>query len=1622
MARCPNINLPEWQQLVAAKGEDLAYFLWDNYNGDVPPQEYTDVAGFNSITPRVKELIAKMGVNVVELQDYAKENPDIDFSSANAIADITGKIIAVSEGATDIDVTEEMVHIATAILEQQNPSLVTQMISKIDRFKIYKDTLAEYRNNPNYQLEDGRPDIRKIKKEAADKLITYLVSDSLNELSDPALLEEENIGFFRRMWNSIKDWFRGQYAQSNLDIFQQAAEQVAEGVEGDVIDKGVKDIYFSVTPKQKEIQQQLMATKASMRKVESTQEANPLLLDDENANNYYEILVNGEYQRVQKRVTDRVKAWYASKFRGKVFTEAEKRDNELKRQLGVEFHDMFEEIHSRFFNSDGTRREVPGPAPKIEDVKKAQVYSKLEKYYTDLIAEFSKDGRNPMVFSEVMVYDEQNKEAGTIDLLIVDQDGKSHIYDWKFMSVAKGAKDVAWYKQGAYGIQLGTYKQILKDNYGVQEIGKNRAVPILLDLKRENFQDPKSPLVFNGIGIGSVNPTTIEPLTLTPVSEKTEATGSRDLDELIQRLNAVYSQIEKTKPTDEIDRSSKRDRLNILKLAIRQAQANQNLSPLIDAVVVQQTEGENLIAEYETSYKNRPPNAKDFEDAQLSDYADRIVQYLETGKVFSQINLDLEPLIKNSGLSKEDQSKYLKDIDEKARQISRNLREIERISGEFADKFVGLKNNVTGLLDPQTLLRGLKATFRSLSELPLPSLRILSRVARVAQSKAQATAVDEVNELLAIRDKLKAQGGNLLDIVRPLYQRDNEGGLVNKLIYKYSRDFYDAIDQNAEEGNRSKKFLQESIDVQAYKKEANAILQREIDKYNKLYDDESLRNKLILEAKRKWDITRQDFNGWNNYVIKRHPLAKWESAEYKEIKKNPDLLALYEFISKMNQKARDMGYLDNRIQSTFLPFVRKGTAEGMAWDFSLSAVKNFGARLTARVDDIGYGSINEITGATENAIPKYYTFDFTADTEGGPNDITDVSLEFFKNQILYINHMNKYKYMSDIEGQMNLVRTIVHAKDHYKTGRFSRVAMEGGKPVIEKGNQNNAKIFDLFMETIMYDNQFPADGEDFGVPTGTVRAGINNIAKQLTGKELFEPGEKGSNYSIIKFMQTLNNAFQAKTLGLEPLSGAVNLFGANIQVAAQAGNYFNAREFAANELLLIGNKWRRGEERKMFEQLVEIFMPLKESPTYEKLKDSVISKSAKIDMGAQDTLFAFFRQPELHLERSLFKTLLDNTMVIDGKLINIKEYVRNKYKDRYKDAATYNSVKDKIDTEIQDLKKNKSITATQRLENGKVVIPGLDLSNREELQRLTNLARTLARNATGGFTDFDQIKMNMNIWTKSMMVFKGWIPKLVDTRFSEFRKVGDDFTVRVDENGLTTGEKYDIGRIRLFVGNFLHFNIIRSIQELIDIGAVGEFVFFGDRKVSDRGLEKLDQMFEKYAKAYEDTTGEKLNMSRADFIEMVRQNTRKQLQEILVLMTLQGMLFVTGFFEPDDDADRAEKNAYRYMRKSFNRFYEELMFFYNPTEWSSTLSGGILPSLSLFREFKVFMEHLSRQTTGLDLRDTSLRPAEVRDAALPIKYGMKMLPVTKSLVQWIAMFDPEFAREFDVTIQERRMR
>jgi hypothetical protein len=749
----------------------------------------------------------------------------------------------------------------------------------------------------------------------------------------------------------------------------------------------------------------------------------------------------------------------------------------------------------------------------------------------------------------------------------------------------------------------------------------------------------------------------------------------------------------------------------------------------------------------------------------------------------------------------------------------------------------------------------------------------------------------------------------------------------------------------------------ENIDVDAYKKEAGELLKKKIERIEKLYDENpDLMDDLILEERRKWDINRSDFMGWNNYIIKRHPLQKWESEEYKNLKQNPDLMELYNFITEMNTKAKESGYISNQVASTFLPFVRKGMAESLAWDFDLSAVMNFGKNLQIRAEDVGYGQVNELTGELENAIPKYYTYDFTRG-EDGVNDYSEVSEDVFKNMILYINHMEKYKYLSAVEDQLQLVKDIETFKGYLNTSKMGEVGYDkrGQLQTMAEGeatSEGNARIFNDFLRALLYEQKYPLSDSDTPLGIGKVMNFMKSAVNNVAGREIFKPTENPTATSLVKTMDAANRAFQLKTLGLEFISGAVNAFGGNIQIATQSGSYFKAREVLGNEVKLVGNRFKNDDEREMFLQLIDTFLPLKDDPTYDKLQKSGLSSLTRGSFS--DFLMVFMREPEQHMEKSIFLTLLDNMMVENGKIVSIREFVKKKYKDRYDSASRYREVASKIDEEIEELKKTKSINATKKLEDGKLVIPGLDLSNIDELQRLTNLTRRLSRNATGNIADSDLNRMGMNVWTKSMMVFKNWIPKLVDTRFGEFRKVSDDFSVEIGEDGMTTGEKYDIGRIRLFA-YVLGTSIRDRSTNITNI-----------LSLNDKGLATLDKMYEEFAEQYKKRTGKELEMDRDEFIDMIRTNLRNQVKELAILLSMFGAMFALGFAAPDDDDDRADKNFHRYAQRTIDKFIGELSFFYNPAEFQKILSGSAFPALGIFGDIKRFTDHTMMEMTGID--------------------------------------------------------
>ena len=2042
MATCPNKNLNEWKSLVAARGEDVAFYLWDKYEGDVPLSEYGDVmfqieeapstAASPEILQKVKELLKKMGVNIESLTEYSKKS-SVNVSGVNAVADLVRGVVAVAEGKEDVALTEEMVHIATAIIEQKNPTLVTEMISKIDRFKIYKETLEQYKNNKAYQLPNGKPDIRKIKKEAVDKLIAELIiNGNTGDGSFPELASEENRSLIRRWWNAITDFLRGMYKSSNIEIFQETAEQIIEGgVEGqasDIVDnlffqlstnnnqnfkepikdldkylldflkpfgvlskefdslkerlgvdalgatdvlnkliwytknrneetvpeevghmavmlmgenhqeivdlmveiqnwseykkiydqympiyknekkvkveaigkllakslvknykasginksllqraldtltellesvtslfsawnysekiadkiainilmgnkdyiasltpKGVKldykkalegnelaqsviseygerlghnlvgslaiagqgetiyrpesepihdldfivdnpspreyqklldslndrgavpihygwskpdqkyttyayyipasgysvevvernngwankiivrdsngtivkdpgskviavdffvysvpsnersvgifksanDIYFGKlglsrlgddevlfqrekdqndyvllnlknrglksnnafiyyqldessqeglffqlaepTKAQKEIQRRIIETSEALRKGPVDTETDVLTLGDSDASNFYEYKQpDGTWKRVVKRVTDRVKRYYKDRFGDTAFTKEEKAFNEFKRTLGVKYHGYFEEIHDRFFNKDGTRKANPDPRPDILDKVDDEVYSKLENYYTGLIESRSKGGKNILVFSEVKVYDPRDGEAGTIDLLIVDEDGTGNIIDWKFMSVAEGQRDVQWYKQEAYNIQLRRYRDMLLANYGVKKMGMNRAVPILFQIKPADKKVQGSQPTLTGINVGSVDTTKIEDLRLVPISERTESTGFESLDKFIGELNAILNRISNRKATSDEEREFKRERLNIVREAIRVAQGTMNIKPVIDVVLVMIKEGENLISEYNVTYKNGDPQSNEFTNKQLSEFSSELRDFIAIAKVFGRIDDTIGDLIYSdtmdtSAMSEQeisDRRELLRDLQEKSTKIRKDRKEVFKIAGEFADKYMGLRNLVSGLLNPETVVKGLGSFFRTVSEIPLASVQILYKLTENAKTKASTDAKVEVDELMKIREKLAARGGDLRALVKKIYRTDDKGGLVNKLIYKYSPEFREGVKNNALEDNRSKQWLKDNIDVEAYSKEANALLEKRVDQINKDYaNNEELRDRLILQEKQKWDISRPDFNGWTNYIIMRHPLDKWLSEEYKELQKDQDLLDLYNFITDINDKASDAGYLTNQGVSTFLPWVRKSMAESLAWDFSLSTVMNFGNKLSLRADDVGYGSIDALTNEIENAIPKYYTTDFTR-LPGGEVDTSEVSEDLFANMVLYIGHMNNYKYLSEVEGQIQIIKDIETFKEyHLQTSKNGDVVIKNGVTQKEEGNEENAKVYDQFMRAVLYDQKYPLDDTDVTISTGVtdyMKKAVNKTAKHFGGEEIFTISDEPSSVSLVKTMETMNRYFQLKALGLEFVSGAVNWFGTNVQLAAQSGTYFTRGEVMSKQYKILGNKLNKNEQ-DLFVQLINTFMPLREDPNYESFKKAGMSVLTQKDFG--DILMFFMRQPEQFTEKAVFMTLLDNLMVENGKFVNIRKVVKSKY-DKEISTASATRIKEinkLIESEVEQLKKEKSVGSTMKIEDGKLVIPGFDLSNREEIQRLTKLTRGISTNATGGINSANVNRAQMNIWFKSAMVFKSWIPGLAFTRFDHLRKISDDFSVTINEDGETEGERYDIGRLRLFA-YVVGTSAVQQSNNILNI-----------IELNEKGVLELDRMFEKFSDDYFKRTGQTLNMTRAEFIDLIRTNLRNQLNEFAITLSLIGLSISMGMLAPDDDEDRATKNLFRYSQRVVDKFVSELTFFVNPVEFQGILEGNLIPAIGVVTDATRFVNHFTKQVTGFDISDPEKSFEDVQKDAQPIKNLAKMFPVSKSLINYWAMFDEEFAKEFDITI------
>ncbi len=158
----------------------------------------------------IKDFLNRIGV---DMQTVDKIVVDGVRQDANGAALVMQKLLQVVEGKDDIALPEEAMHFAVEILEQKDPALFNQLLKEIGSYRMLQQVIDQYGSDPNYQTADGKPNIRKLKKEAIAKVLAEVVIGKAEGVVEKPELMAKAEGW----WNKIINFFKNLFVESGFD-------------------------------------------------------------------------------------------------------------------------------------------------------------------------------------------------------------------------------------------------------------------------------------------------------------------------------------------------------------------------------------------------------------------------------------------------------------------------------------------------------------------------------------------------------------------------------------------------------------------------------------------------------------------------------------------------------------------------------------------------------------------------------------------------------------------------------------------------------------------------------------------------------------------------------------------------------------------------------------------------------------------------------------------------------------------------------------------------------------------------------------------------------------------------------------------------------------------------------------------------------------------------------------------------------------------------------------------------------------------------------------------------------------------------------------------------------------
>ena len=1594
------------------KGTDTMNQLPSGEAKNTTPSKASDVT-----VAKCEEFVKRMGFDWKKLTDdlYDKNGNKV---TQGASVDFFHKLVETVEGADKTQLPEESMHIAVRLIKEKDPQLFKEMMSRINKYSLYDDINAQYSKHPDYQI-DGKPNIPKIKEEAIGKiLVEHIIKSEDGATEKPELLQQT-----QTWWDKIKTFLKNIMGKQEWNPFKEAAEQFnrqegtfstdtgAEINQEDVKEEGISS-YKEERDKMHQLPQEEKEGEEVANRLINENRVTSVIIPEKNINKY-EIDYNGKKVEPMYRVTTMVKQFKDSLYnRGKTMQEEKK--SGVEAELGTRGHAYIKDIMERYVDpTTGLRRETVLPKGNITPGEE-EAYLKLEKYMKEKLDSLPK---NTKYVWEKTIYlpgasgiPGKSDMVGTLDWLAITPEGYGYHLDWKF-KVDHGNADTPDKMKMVHDRQMSYYAKMLKQGYGLKELKESNIVPFLFQF------DKKAPLLRLTRDI-SPNLKKIDdyaelPLPSTQTTLFSNNNGISEVDveatALFNSLNKELEIMRKKVPSGE-GYVSAMEKIQRLDHAVRDLLFKKDVNGLILA-------SRNNIKSYENSVKDiekvlkDPDMAKNFTKQELDDKMADLVNAHYMLETYMGMDVALNKYLKDAPSGTQALKKQFRDINSLAENIRNKIYNEKTKTGLIPEvvKQIAEKKGIHNILNPELTIGQLEKLFTTYSSGRTKSVQLLYKVISPLKSQKDILTADNAKTLEELKEKAKKWMGGTWskEKEKEFYQkifRYRDGQFAPRLHSKMNAEFFSTLSKKQEEYYQgkeakidAKKWILDNIDVEEYKKDfekTRSAYQKTVNEST--YDLDDNKNKRIRQEKMdafdaRHDISKDTAFTMSNYMLRRHPVLgdaknppknSWYSKEYLELHKkgNEPVLDFYHYAENIAKMAGEIGIIDKH-NRTFAPQIRKDVVEAAMTGVSGKGIlRNM---LSGVINEPGEGlHIDPVTGNPKKEIHAAYTYDLGEEAEKDGNryiSYENASNDMFSVYSMFMGEMLNYKYMSEIEGLTKAMDLVEKNKATLIKHGGNLIKDESGKNITTEDNKTNYEYFKKEIDRALYG----------------LKHGEDNVGFKFT----FNGSEKY--FSIPKALDKANRFYSLKVLGLNPATAASNLFGGSTNIFLRDNKFISKKDAAAGLAGVIENKLFKGEEGERFFHLLEHFVPFTES-----VERDLGRRMSSLEMRkwlSSDSLMSLMKNTDDFIQMGIAHAFFKNTMLDNGKLVNIREYVKQKngFSSIYNLSEGERKAKfDKIEKEIEGLQKEKSLLTDKSIsvkEDGRVEFKGLrpsptevdasEIVLRQQIQQLT-------RDVLGNRTPDEMAQINTTLFGSSLMAFKGWIPRLAEQRFGGLHyHAGSD--------------TYEQGKI-LQLYSAISSNVDKKGKNLLNVLGYG-LGLTGDSSIVEMAKadyrKKLLQERDKEG-VYQNSMFE-LKMGEAEYVDQYVKGVKGAIRELAASVAMMGLFYVGLSYAMQQQKEK-DKHIYgalastKAMVKLLDKLSDELLFFYSLPSAKKLVTVS-LPITSMVTDGLTLMKH-GAQEIGFDLTGNE-KEAEKNHV---LKYIVDYTPVVNEVSDMFNIFSEDY--------------